>query len=148
MTSTTTGEAILLSGDFDVFLLDETGNFTAPLDLSSEDISNFFTVLRSIMPPQPSDSGGSDEDFDADSGEAGEGIGDSVTIEVEIVNGILEIEFLGEDEIFLAAIILDPIEELDEELDPEELLATALAEALSQISTEAGDEPEDDPSPT
>ena len=148
VTSTTTGEAILLSGDFDVFLLDETGNFTAPLDLSSEDISNFFTVLRSIMPPQPSDSGGSDEDVDADSGEAGEGIGGSVTIEVEIVNGVLEIEFLGEDEIFLAAIILDPIEELDEELDPEELLATALAEALSQISTEAGDEPEDDPSPT
>ena len=71
-----------------------------------------------------------------------------MTITVEIVNGILEIEFLGEDQIFLAAIVLDPIEELDEELDPEELLATALAEALSQIVTEAGDEPEDDPSPT
>jgi hypothetical protein len=147
VTSTATGEAILLSGDFDVFLLDESGNFTAPLDLSSEDISNFFTILRAIMPPQPS-AGGEDDDLNADTGEAGEGIGGSVTIEVEIVNGVLEIEFLGEDEIFLAAIILDPIEELDEELDPEELLATALAEALSQISTEAGDEPEDDPSPT
>ena len=52
VTSTATGEAILLSGVFDVFLLDESGNFTAPLDLSSEDISNFFTILRAIMPPQ------------------------------------------------------------------------------------------------
>ena len=60
----------------------------------------------------------------------------------------LEIEFLGADQIFLTAIVLDPIEELNEELDPEELLATALAEALSEIVTEAGDEPEDDPSPT
>ena len=71
-----------------------------------------------------------------------------MTIESEIVSGMLEIEFLDTDQIFLAAIVLDPIEELNEELDPEELLATALAEALSEIVTEAGDEPEDDPSPT
>ena len=146
VTSTATGEAVLLSGDYDVFLLDENGDIE-PLDLDPEIISQFFDAVREAMPPQPS-SGDSDDDFDADPGEAGDGIGGAVTIEVEVVNGVLEIEFLGADEIFLAAVVLDPIEELDEDLDPEELLATALAEALSQISTEAGDEPEDDPSPT
>ena len=144
VTSTATGEAILVSGDFDVFLLDENGDL-APLDLDSEVISDFFNAVREILPTQPSASGGSGDDFEG--GEAGDGIGGSVTIEVEVVNGVLEIEFLGEDQIFLAAIILDPIEELDEDLDPEELLATALAEALSSISTEAGDEEDDDPSP-
>ena len=103
--------------------------------------------MREVLPPQPSAGGGPEEDFDS-GGEAGEGIGGAVTIEIEIVSGVLEIEFLGTGQIFLAAIVLAPIEELNEELDPEELLATALAEALSEIVTEAGDEPEDDPSPT
>ncbi|MDP6819543.1 MAG: FecR domain-containing protein [Alphaproteobacteria bacterium] len=147
VSSTASGEEILLSGDFDVFLLDENGDLTE-FDLDPEVISEFFAAVREAMPPQPSGGGDPDDDFESGDGEAGEGIGGAVTIEVEIVNGMLEIEFLGEDQIFLAAVVLDPIEELDEELDPEELLATALAEALSQIVTEAGDEPEDDPSPT
>jgi hypothetical protein len=147
VTSTASGEEILLSGDFDVFLLDENGDLSE-LDLDPEIISDFFAAVREAMPPQPSDDDDSGDDFDTGDGEAGDGIGGAVTIEVEIVNGVLEIEFLGEDQIFLAAVVLDPIEELDEDLDPEELLATALAEALAQIATEAGDEPEDDPSPT
>jgi len=146
VTSTTSGGELLLSGDFDIFLLDENGDLS-PIDLDPEIIGEFFQALRQIMPPQPSSGDGSEDDFGSEGGEAGDGIGGSVTIEVEIVNGILEIEFLGADQIFLAAIVLDPIEELEEELDPEELLATALAEALSEIVTEAGDEPEDDPSP-
>jgi len=146
VSSTSTGEEILLSGDFDVFFLNEDGDLE-PLDIDSEEISEFFEAVRDAMPPQPS-SGGDADDFDAGDGEAGDGVGGAVTIEVEIVNGVLEIEFLGEDEIFLAAIVLDPIEEFDEELDPEEILSTAFAQALSEISTEAGDEPEDDPSPT
>lgn len=142
VSSTASGEEFLLSGDFDVFLLDENGDL-GPVDIDSEQISEFFAAVREALPPQPSAGGGSD-DFD-EGGEAGEGIGGAVTIEVEIVNGILEIEFLGADQIFLAAVVLDPIEELEED---EDLLATALAEALSDIVTEAGDEPPDDPSPT
>lgn len=147
VTSTASGELLLLSDDFEAFLLDENGNL-APVDLDPEVISEFFAAVREAMPPQPSSGGDSEDDFGSEGGDASEGIGGAVTIEVEIVNGILEIEFLGADQIFLAAIVLDPIEELDEEFDPEELLATALAEALSEIVTEAGDEPEDDPSPT
>ncbi|MDA0230020.1 MAG: FecR domain-containing protein [Proteobacteria bacterium] len=147
VSSTETGEQLLMSGDFDVLLLDEDGDLR-PIDLDPEVISQFFAAVREAMPPQPSSGDGSEDDFGGESGEASEGVGGSVTIEIEIVNGILEIEFLGADQIFLAAIVLDPIEELEEELDPEELLATALAEALSEVVTEAGDEPEDDPSPT
>lgn len=147
VTSTASGEQLLLSGDFEVFLLDENGDL-APVEVDSEVISEFFAAVRQAMPPPPSSGGGSEDDFGSEGGEASEGIGGAVTIEIEIVNGILEIEFLGADQNFLAAIVLDPIEELEEELDPEELLATALAEALSEIVTEAGDEPEDDPSPT
>jgi hypothetical protein len=146
VTSTSTGDQTLLSGDFDVFLLNEEGDLE-PLSISSEEISDFFNAVRDAMPPPPS-AGGDADDFSAEGGEAGEGIGGAVTIDVEIVNGVLEIEFLGEDQIFLAAIVLDPIEEIDEELDPEEILASALAQALSEIATESGDEPEDDPSPT
>ena len=143
VSSTASGEEFLLSGDFDVFLLDENGDL-GPVDIDAEQISEFFQAVREALPPQPSAGGGSDDIGDA-GGEAGDGIGGSVTIEVEIVNGILEIEFLGADQIFLAAIVLDPIEELEED---EDLLATALAEALSDIVTEAGDEEPDDPSPT
>ena len=146
VSSILSGEEFLLSGDFDVFLLDENGDL-GPVDIDSEDISEFFQAVRQVLPQQPSSGGNPEDDFES-GGEASEGIGGAVTIEVEIVNGVLEIEFLGADQIFLAAIVLDPIEELEEELDPEELLATALAEALSEIVTEAGDEEDDDPSPT
>lgn len=73
-----------------------------------------------------------------------QGVGGAIVLEIEITGDELELEFPGGDNIYLAGLIVEPIEEFTEDLDrfdAEEQIAVAVAESLAEIVTEAG-EPE------
>ena len=74
------------------------------------------------------------------------GVGGAIIIEIEVTDGFLSIEFLGDDATFLAGLIMEPIDEFEEEdpFDAEEEIATAIAESVAKAVTEAGDEEDRD----
>ena len=71
-----------------------------------------------------------------------EGVGGAIVLEIEITGDELELEFPGGDNIYLAGLIVEPIEEFTEDVDrfdAEERIAVAVAESLAEVVTEAGE---------
>jgi len=73
---------------------------------------------------------------------AEQGIGGAIVLEIEITGDELVLEFPGADNIYLAGLIVEPIEEFEEDVDrfdAEERIAVAVAETLAEIVTDAGE---------
>jgi hypothetical protein len=123
-----------------VLITDDLGDWSAvPRPLGNQVRVNDAT--RRVLTKNPGDWVGSGAGAEGGTGAPG-GVGGAIIIEIEVTDGFLYVEFLGDDATFLAGLIVEPIDEFEEEdpFDAEEEIAAAIAESVAKAVTEAGEE--------